>query len=97
VSPPPNIGVPQWARDAVWYQVFPERSRNGCPASSPRAADVKGGGIPGWSLSPWGGDWYRRAPWETGPGDSYRNAYDRRFGGDLAALAAARETEDPAT
>jgi len=23
--------TPDWAKDAVWYQVFPERFRNGAP------------------------------------------------------------------
>ena len=32
--------VPDWAKDVVWYQIFPERFRNGCPASDPRVVAI---------------------------------------------------------
>lgn len=31
-----DFAVPEWARDAVWYYVFPERFRNGDPSNDPR-------------------------------------------------------------
>ena len=31
----PAYAVPAWARDAVYYQIFPERFRNGNPANDP--------------------------------------------------------------
>ena len=30
-----NAGVPDWTKDAVWYQIFPERFRNGLSANDP--------------------------------------------------------------
>ena len=34
----PNFTVPQWARDAVYYYIFPERFRNGDRSNDPRPA-----------------------------------------------------------
>ena len=34
---------PAWAREAVWYQIFPERFRNGDPANDPTLEDLRGG------------------------------------------------------
>ena len=31
-----NEFVPQWAKKAVWYQIFPERFRNGDPSNDPK-------------------------------------------------------------
>ena len=33
---------PAWAREAVWYQIFPERFRNGDPANDPTLEDLRG-------------------------------------------------------
>ena len=38
---PPDLAskqVPDWAADAVWYQIFPERFRNGDPKNDPTRA-----------------------------------------------------------
>ena len=32
---PPDPAVPDWAADAVFYQIFPERFANGDPANDP--------------------------------------------------------------
>ncbi|MEM6335462.1 MAG: glycoside hydrolase family 13 protein, partial [Bacteroidota bacterium] len=81
--------APAWARDVVWYQIFPERFRNGDPTNDPirdsiedaeRAPDT-------WALSPWTGDWYERAEWETQMGESFYDAvFHRRYGGDLQGV-----------
>ena len=34
--------APGWSRDAVWYQIFPERFRNGDPANDPSPASLAG-------------------------------------------------------
>ncbi|PKM17914.1 MAG: hypothetical protein CVV11_17575 [Gammaproteobacteria bacterium HGW-Gammaproteobacteria-15] len=34
--------VPGWAKSAIWYQVFPERFRDGDPANNPTVADIAG-------------------------------------------------------
>ncbi|MEN9676093.1 MAG: hypothetical protein RIS76_1989, partial [Verrucomicrobiota bacterium] len=33
---------PDWAAHAVWYQIFPERYRNGDPANDPTPASLAG-------------------------------------------------------
>lgn len=73
--------VPEWARDAIWYQIFPERFCNGDPRNNP--ADES---ISGWHISPWGMDWYRQAAWEKRRGDFFASVFHRRFGGDLVGL-----------
>lgn len=34
-TPPPDFAVPSWIHDAVIYQIFPDRFRNGNPANDP--------------------------------------------------------------
>ncbi len=83
--------VPEWAKSAVWYQIFPERFSNGDKSNDPTPADMKGGwpyDIPaGWGISNWTGDWYEMQPWEKADGhDFYWNAGTRRYGGDLQGV-----------
>ncbi len=79
--------IPEWAHDAVWYQIFPERFRNGCPSSNPEVSDFSEEPIPGWRISPWGMDWYDQDEWEREPGKFNRSAvFNRRFGGDLVGV-----------
>jgi len=80
------VVVPEWAKDAVWYQVFPERFRNGLCANDPRVEDIADHPIPGWRVKEWGSDWYSRDDWETGLGEFRRSVYHRRYGGDLVGL-----------
>ena len=82
---------PAWAREAVWYQIFPERFRNGDPANDPTLEDLRGAwphdvSSP-WRISPWGSDWYELQPWEKATGrDIWFNIQRRRYGGDLAGI-----------
>lgn len=78
--------VPDWARDAVWYQVFPERFRNGAPHSDPRAEDIADRAPDGWSVSRWGQDWYALEGWQTKRHGFWDAVFHRRFGGDLVGL-----------
>lgn len=82
----PKSFVPDWARDAIWYQIFPERFRNGCPASDPRVEDFSAQPVPGWKIMPWGSDWYGQQAWEEKRGDFFRSVYLRRYGGDLVGV-----------
>jgi len=77
-----------WAADAIWYQIFPERFRNGCPASNPAAEDVAPGGpLPGWRVTPWGEEWYARSDWEQALGSDFLpGVFFRRYGGDLEGV-----------
>lgn len=77
--------APEWARHVVWYQIFPERFRNGDPHNDPTRERV--GGPKEWKISPWTGDWYERAQWEKSLGDSFRDGvFKRRYGGDLQGI-----------
>lgn len=64
--------VPQWTADAVWYQVFVSRFRNGNVDNDPHGT------------LPWTGNWAKLQPNEKPP---LRNSlFDRRYGGDLQGL-----------
>lgn len=79
--------VPDWAKDAVWYQVFPERFRNGDPTNDPTLEDTKEKGIKGWKIRSWGSDWYGMDEWEKDNFDSvYQSIFRRRYGGDLQGV-----------
>ncbi len=80
-----------WAREAIWYQIFVERFRNGNPSNNPTLETCHKAlfdEIPqSWQVTPWGHDWYRQESWakETGL-DFYRTIQMRRYGGDLAGV-----------
>jgi cyclomaltodextrinase / maltogenic alpha-amylase / neopullulanase len=79
--------TPDWAKDAVWYQIFPERFRNGAPQSNPRPEDGGEEPIPGWDVCPWGMEWYGRAEWERrSRRHFFGTVFHRRFGGDLVGV-----------
>ena len=76
----PNFKVPEWAADAVYYYIFPDRFRNGDKSNDPRpgvtryhAATVE--------LHK---NWFDK-PWRPGDGSDahYNNDF---FGGDLAGI-----------
>lgn len=85
----PAFVTPDWARDVVWYQIFPERFRNGDPSNDP-------GDFWYENLVPWNGDWFSDLPGEvpaSGPSldedNFYRGTGDvwrRRYGGDIAGI-----------
>lgn len=82
-----QVKVPTWARDAVWYQIFPERFRNGDPANDPTAEEVRIPAGRAWHVTPWTSDWYRLQPWEREhDARFYQNVFDRRYGGDLIGM-----------
>jgi cyclomaltodextrinase / maltogenic alpha-amylase / neopullulanase len=90
-EPAIRSGPPSWVADAVFYQVFPDRFRNGDPRNDPRPNDLRGAPptepVRGWQVSPWTADWYRLQPWEKATGkDFYGNVQARRYGGDLQGL-----------
>jgi glycosidase len=76
-----------WAADQVWYQIFPERFRNGCPASDPTVQDISPDHpVPGWRVTPWGDEWYETADWEERCGGFFPAVFFRRYGGDLEGI-----------
>jgi glycosidase len=82
--------VPEWAVDAVFYQIFPERFRNGDATNDPTRESLEfPETVPrSWSVSPWTGDWYARAEWEKESGDNFyeNGVFNRRYGGDLQGV-----------
>ncbi len=90
-APPTRLDPPAWAADAIWYQVFVERFRNGDPANDPTLDDVRSfspdPAPAGWQVTPWTWDWYRQEPWARATGkDFYGTVQWRRYGGDLQGL-----------
>ena len=71
--PTPSQAPPEWAADAVWYQVFPERFANGDASNDPTPESMEGAWpqvgadslrAAGWQPQSWTGDWYAAADWE---------------------------------
>jgi cyclomaltodextrinase len=82
-----QVTVPTWAQDAVWYQIFPERFRNGDPANDPTLKEMEMPPGREWHVSPWTSDWYKLQPWEQAHDPNfYHNVFDRRYGGDLQGV-----------
>lgn len=84
--------VPQWAKSMVWYQIFPERFRNGDPSNDPTVADITRGNSnrapKTWRVHPWGSDWYELQDYEKANGGNRaaRHITWRRYGGDLQGI-----------
>lgn len=74
---------PQWARGAVFYQIFPERFRNGDPNNDP-AHDKSS---PTAKAHRWTSDWYELSAEEKAYSPNfYDNIFRRRYGGDLQGV-----------
>lgn len=72
----PAIRTPHWAKEAIWYQIFPERFRNGDPSNDPE------------HVRRWTSDWYEPAEFEGRDGQTFWEfyVYQRMYGGDLAGI-----------
>jgi cyclomaltodextrinase len=72
----PGPITPQWAKDAIWYQVMVDRFRNGSPEHDPKP------------VRDWRSEWYSNSPWEGRDGQTFYEWYvfDRLYGGDLQGL-----------
>jgi glycosidase len=68
--------TPDWAKQAVWYQIFPERFRNGDPSNDRQP------------VRPWTSEWFTPSPWETQSGQAFYKyfVFDRQYGGDFAGI-----------
>jgi len=84
--------VPQWAKEVVWYQIFPERFYDGDPSNNPRVEDLAGADpqepIKHWNIHQWTSDWYKLQDYEKKNGDKewWKHALRRRYGGDLQGI-----------
>lgn len=86
-----DVPAPDWSHDAIWYQVFVERFRNGDASNDPTLESMAGAWPhekpPEWAVTPWQHDWYQPDPWvRPEDGDFYRWVHHRRYGGDLQGL-----------
>ena len=82
---------PEWSKDAIWYQIFPERFNNGDRSNDPTKETLLGTWpfepVKSWKISPWKSDWYKMQPWESANGMGfYYNAQRRRYGGDIQGI-----------
>jgi len=83
--------TPDWAKKAVWYQIFPERFRNGDPKNDPMLENIKGSwphdNSSPWEVHPWTSDWYKLQSYEKKNGkDIWFNIQRRRYGGDIQGI-----------
>ena len=86
-----NTLPPQWSKEAIWYQIYPERFRNGDYGNDPTIDDIKQGwpylSPNEWKIHPWTSDWYKLASWEKSITHNYYTfAGARRYGGDLQGV-----------
>jgi cyclomaltodextrinase len=70
------FATPDWARDAIWYQIMVDRFRNGDTANDPEPCH------------PWTSEWFKLQPWESAGGQTFYKyaVFNRLYGGDLAGL-----------
>ncbi len=68
--------APDWAMDAVWYQIMPDRFRNGTTANDPDP------------VRPWTSAWFTPSPWEKAHGQTFYKWYvfSRLYGGDIQGI-----------
>ena len=82
--------VPDWVKDATFYQIFPERFCNGDPTNDPTRESLEFPNLVNkdWKLMPWRSSWYQRADWEKKQGPNFydNGVFDRRYGGDLQGV-----------
>lgn len=89
---PEISNIPEWSRNVIWYQIFPERFRNGDPSNDPRKEDIQKTfpeEVPeNWEVSKWGSNWYREDVYmkELEGMDFAAKAQLRRYGGDLQGV-----------
>ena len=71
-----EIRTPDWAKDAIWYQIMVDRFRNGEAANDPVNARE------------WRSEWYSASPWEGRDGQSFYEwfVFSRLYGGDIQGL-----------
>ncbi len=84
-----KAGSPDWAKDMVWYQIFPERFNNGDPSNDPTRASLDNpkSVTSKWKIMDWEAEWFERANWEEAQGGDFQSTLaNRRYGGDLQGI-----------
>ncbi len=69
-----SVVTPGWAKRAIWYEIFPERFRNGNKANDPQPH------------IPWRWDWTRPYRPAGEHGNFYSYVYNRFYGGDIQGI-----------
>ncbi|GIX45671.1 MAG: hypothetical protein KatS3mg130_2079 [Candidatus Sumerlaea sp.] len=72
IQPDKIFETPEWARHVVWYEIFPERFRNGSKDNDPTGTRT-------WTM-----DWERLLPEDQGK--FFPSVFFRRYGGDLQGV-----------
>lgn len=85
----PEFKTPDWARDAIWYQLLPDRFRDGDPSNNPEFT-------PGTNRTPFTSSWTHDPrslqDWERTNPDGSENTelfpriYERLYGGDFQGI-----------
>ena len=82
--------VPQWVSEAVFYQVFPDRFRNGDLNNDPRRESLEDySSVPeSWALPPGPAIGTPGPTWEQESSQHFyeKGVFDRRYGGDLQGV-----------
>src|SRR4051812_16923857 len=66
LKPVAKLKPNEWPKEVVWYQLFPERFRNGDTSNDPTREALEWPITPSklWHISSWTKDWYARDDWE---------------------------------
>ena len=72
----PVVRTPDWAKDAIWYQIMVDRFRSGTAENDPDP------------VRPWTSEWYTPSAWEGGDGQTFYEYYvfSRLYGGDFQGM-----------
>jgi glycosidase len=76
VEPGTIFRTPEWARNAVWYQIMPDRFRNGSKDNDPNP------------VRPWTSEWFTPSEWEGKDGQTFFKyfVFSRLYGGDFQGV-----------
>jgi glycosidase len=81
--------APDWAKDVVWYQIFPERFNNGDSTNDPtrESLDYSESVPENWKVRAWESEWFERDQWEKDLNYHFQDTLQhRRYGGDLQGV-----------
>lgn len=84
-----DASTPDWAKDIVWYQIFPERFNNGDQSNDPtrESLDYSEYVSANWKVRGWESEWFERDEWEKEMAPHFHETLQhRRYGGDLQGV-----------
>jgi glycosidase len=79
--------TPEWAKNAIWYQIMVDRFRDGDPTNNPEHT-TESSTQRVHLTHPWNSDWYTEQPYEREDGKTFWEwaMYERLYGGDFQGL-----------